>query len=109
MFFKGHNVRDMMTVLLMKWILVVCTHQKIGVFLSDTSWVLDPVFTSIILVKLQIAGIREQFLKVLDAYLGEMSENFDLFDDCFRIHFLGLSTVKYFLCGYDCSIDHNSR
>ena len=58
-FTTGRSARDLVTVLMMKWILAICTGSKIGGFLSDISGAFDRVFKPIILGKLRAAGVGE--------------------------------------------------
>ena len=77
--------KDLVSMLMMSFILAVCTNQKIGAFLSDISGAFDRVSKEILLSKLQGFGVGETCLRFLDSYLaprignvvvqGKMSEN----------------------------------
>jgi len=66
----GLSSRDLVTMLMMKWILAVCTQQKIGCFLGDISGAFDKVFKPFLMAKLYRCGVGEDFLRFLDAYLA---------------------------------------
>ena len=93
-FTSGLSARDLITMLMMSWILAVCHCKKIGAFLSDISGAFDRVFKPYLLAKLQGFGVGETFLKFLDAYLsprvgqvvvqGKRSCNMDLANSVFQ-------------------------
>jgi hypothetical protein len=62
--------RDLVTMLMLSFILAVCMGNKVGGFLSDISGAFDRVCKEILLSKLQGAGIEGPLLKFLDAYLA---------------------------------------
>ena len=84
-FSPGLSFKNLMTMLMMSFILAVCTNQKTCAFLSDSSGAFDRVSKEILLSKLQGFGVGETCLRFLDSYLaprvgnvvvqGKMSEN----------------------------------
>ena len=70
--------KDLVSMLMMSFILAVCTNQKIGAFLSDISGAFDRVSKEILLSKLQGFGVGETCLRFLDSYLAPRIGN-DLF------------------------------
>jgi len=64
------SARDLVTMLMMSFILAVCQGKKIGGFLSDISGAFDRVSKEILLGKLHAHGVGEQFLAFLDSYLA---------------------------------------
>ena len=56
--------------LMLSWILAVCSGKKIGAYLSDISGAFDRVFKLYLLAKLHAAGVNADFIKFLDAYLS---------------------------------------
>ena len=69
-FTPGLSSRDLVSMLMMSFILAVCTNKKIGGFLSDISGAFDRVCKEYLLSKLQGFGVGESFLKFLDSYLA---------------------------------------
>ena len=55
--------------LMLSWILAVCTGKKVGAYLSDISGAFDRVYKPYLLAKLQGVGVGPIVLKFLDAYL----------------------------------------
>ena len=98
-FSKGLGSKDLVTMLMMTWILAVCSGQKIGAYLSDISGAFDRVFKIYMLAKLHAAGVGPKYLNFLDAYLsprkgkvvvqGEASDLFTLLDMVFQGTVLG--------------------
>ena len=62
--------RDLVSMLMLSFILAVCTGKKIGCFLSDISGAFDRVCKETLLSKMQGFGIGETLLKFLDSYLA---------------------------------------
>ena len=93
-FSTGLSASDLITMLMMSWILAVCHCKKVGAFLSDISGAFDRVFKPYLLAKLQGFGVGEAVLKFLDAYLsprigqvvvqGKRSSNMDLANTIFQ-------------------------
>ena len=87
-FNPGLSARDLVTSLIMAWILAVCTGNKITTYLGDISGAYDRVFTDYLLAKLQAAGVGSQYISFLEVYLqpragivvveGVCSEEFQL-------------------------------
>ena len=85
--------------LVMSWILGICTGKKVGAYLSDISGAFDRVCKKYILAKLYAAGIGATYLNFLDAYLapregkvvvqGESSDLFKIEDSIFQGTVLG--------------------
>ena len=88
-----------MTMLVMSWILGICTGKKVGAYLSDISGAFDRVFKIYLLAKLHAAGAGTTYLNFLDAYLaprkgkvvvqGEASDIFVIEDSIFQGTVLG--------------------
>ena len=85
--------------LIMCWILAVCSDRKIGAYLSDISGAFDRVSKAYLLAKLHAAGVGPTYLNFLDAYLaprtgkvvvqGAFSEDMCLEDSVFQGTCLG--------------------
>jgi len=98
-FSTGLGSKDLVTMLVMSWILGICTGHKIGAYLSDISGAFDRVFKAYLLAKLHASGIGPIYLNFLDAYLsprkgkvvvqGEASDPFTLEDTVFQGTVLG--------------------
>ena len=98
-FSSGLSARDLVTMLMMAWLLAVCTGKKVGAYLSDISGAFDRVFKPYLLAKLQGYGVGEALLNFLDAYLsprkgqvfvqGAQSESFDIANSVFQGTVLG--------------------
>ena len=69
-FTAGLSSRDLVTMLMMSWILAICSGKKVGAFLSDISGAFDKVFKPYLLAKLQGYGVGPEVLNFLDAYLA---------------------------------------
>jgi len=69
-FSTGLGARDLITMLMLSWILEICLGKKIGAYLSDISGAFDKVFKPYLLAKLQGYGVGETCLKFLDSYLS---------------------------------------
>ena len=98
-FSKGLGSKDLVTMLIMSWILAICSGEKIGAYLSDITGAFDRVFKAYLLAKLNAAGIGPIFLNFLDSYLaprqgrvvvqGESSDCFEIQDSVFQGTVLG--------------------
>ena len=98
-FSKGIGCKDLVTMLVMSWILGICSGHKIGAYLSDITGAFDRVFKVYLLAKLYRAGVGSTYLNFLDAYLapregkvvvqGASSEVFVLDDQVFQGTVLG--------------------
>jgi hypothetical protein len=105
-FTPGLGARDLVTKLILEWILAVCSGKKIGAYLSDISGAFDRVFKPYLMAKLQAAGVGSLFLNFLDAYLsprqgqvvveGEFSDLFEIIDSVFQGTVLGPSLWNTF-------------
>ena len=73
-FTPGFSSRDLVAMLMMSFILAICTGKKIGCFLSDISGAFDRVCKEYLVAKLQGFGIGGTLLKFLDAYLAHAWE-----------------------------------
>ena len=69
-FSTGLSARDLVSMLIMSWLLAICTGKKIGAYLSDISGAFDRVFEPYILAKLHACEEDAIFLNFLDAYLA---------------------------------------
>ena len=98
-FSPGRSSRDLVAMLMMSFVLAVCTNKKIGAFLSDISGAFDRVSKEILLSKLQGFGIGETCLRFLESYLesrignvvvqGKMSEDLIIDNSVFQGTVLG--------------------
>jgi len=68
-FSRGLSARDLVTALMMSWILAICTGHKIASYLSDISGAFDRVFRDYMCAKLYAAGVDSRFLNFLLSYL----------------------------------------
>ena len=98
-FSSGLGASDLVTMLIVSWILGICTGKKIGAYLSDISGAFDRVFKILLLAKLYAKGVGSKYLNFLDAYLaprkgkvvvqGSASEEIALEDTVFQGTVLG--------------------
>ena len=98
-FSTGLGSKDLVTMLMMSWILAVCSGKKVGAYLSDITGAFDRVCKIYLLAKLHAAGVGSKFLNFLDSYLsprkgkvvvqGAESEPFVLEDSVFQGTVLG--------------------
>ena len=56
-FTPGLSARDLVTALLMSWILAICAGSKVAAYLSDITGAFDRVFCDFILAELHKAGV----------------------------------------------------
>ena len=68
-FSPGLSSRDLVTALVMSWILSICSGSKVAGYLSDISGAFDRVCKEYLLAKLQAAGVGDMYLQFLNAYL----------------------------------------
>ncbi len=90
-FTPGLSARDLVTALVMSWILAVCTGHKVSTW--DVSGAFDRVFKDYLLAKLHSAGVGTQYLNFFDSYLqplrsgvvvdGTASDEFEIADTVF--------------------------
>ena len=90
----GHSCRDLVTLLVAKWILAFHAALKVCIFLSDISGAFDRVSVEILLKKCRRAGVSSVMLSFLESFLaprtasvivdGEMSAPFALEDTVFQ-------------------------
>jgi len=88
------SARDLVTTLVLSWILAVCAGKKVGTWLSDISGAFDRVFKPYLLAKLNGFGVGPLFLNFLDSYLsprqgqvvvqGAFSDLFTIADSVFQ-------------------------
>ena len=93
-FSTGLGAKDLVTMLMMSWILAVCSGKKVGAYLNDISGAFDRVFKTYILAKLYAAGVGSRYLNFLESYLaprkgrvvvqGSFSEEFVLENNVFQ-------------------------
>jgi len=69
-FTPGLSARDLVTSLMMSWILAISTGNKVGAYLSDITGAFDRVFKDYLMAKLQAAGIGTVYLNFLNSYLS---------------------------------------
>ena len=69
-FTTGLSARDLVAMLMLSWILAICTGQKIAAFLGDISGAFDRVFVPYLLAKLQRCGIGDKLVNFLADYLA---------------------------------------
>ena len=90
----GHSCRDLVALLVAKWILAIHAAMKVGIFLSDISEVFDRVSVKTLLQKCRRADVSLDMLSLLKSYLaprtasvvvdGEMSDPLALEDTVFQ-------------------------
>jgi len=93
------SARDLVTALVLSWILAICTGYKIAGYLGYITGAFDRVFKDYLLAKLQAAGIGSTYLNFLDSYLqpriaqvvveGVASEEFTIENQVFQGTILG--------------------
>ena len=98
-FTPGLSARDLVTALILSWILAACTGHKIGAYLGDITGAFDRVFKDYLLAKLQASGVSVQYLNFLDSYLqprrakvvveGISSQDFEIANTVFQGTVLG--------------------
>ena len=98
-FTPGRSARDLVTCLIMKWILAFSKGLKVGAYLGDITGAFDRVCKEYLMAKLQAAGVGEKFLKFMDSYLearigrvvveGEMSDDIVIDNSVFQGTVLG--------------------
>jgi len=98
-FTPGLSARDLVTALVMSWILGICSGKKIAGYLGDITGAFDRVFKDYLLAKLQAAGVGANYLNFLNAYLqprrarviveGESSDDFEIANTVFQGTVLG--------------------
>ena len=106
-FSTGLGAADLVTMLIMSWILGFCTGKKVGAYLSDISGAFDRVSKELLLAKLYQFGVGTTYLNFLDAYLaprkgkvvvqGSASEEYVLEDTVFQGTVLGPPLWNSFL------------
>ena len=95
----GHSSRDLAALFANKCILALHRGEKVGVYLSDISGAFDRVSQTLLLEKLQAAGVSEDMLRFIGSYLqsrrstvivgGSTSQEFILEDTVFQGTVLG--------------------
>jgi hypothetical protein len=95
----GHSCRDLVALLVAKWVLAVHAGMKVGIFLSDICAAFDRVSVDKLLLKCRRAGVAPDMLSFLKSFLaprtahvvvdGEMSDPFVLDDTVFQGTVLG--------------------
>ena len=98
-FTPGLGSRDLVTALMMSWILSICKGKKVGGYLGDISGAFDRVNKAYLLAKLSEAGVGPTYLNFLDAYLeprvgqvlveGTASDPFEIANSVFQGTVLG--------------------
>ena len=98
-FTPGLSSRDLVTALILSWILCICLGEKVAAYLSDITGAFDRVFKDFLLAKLYAAGVGVQYLNFLDSYLqprkgrviveGIASDVFEIADTVFQGTVLG--------------------
>ena len=98
-FTPGLSSRDLVTALILSWILCICLGEKVAAYLSDIIGAFDRVFKDFLLAKLYAAGVGVQYLNFLDSYLqprkgrviveGVASDVFEIADTVFQGTVLG--------------------
>ena len=105
-FIPGLSARDLVTALVLSWILAICTGYKIAGYLGDITGAFDRVFKDYLLAKLQAAGIGPTYLNFLDSYLqpriaqvvveGVASEEFTIENQVFPRNSPRTTAMEYF-------------
>ena len=105
-FRKKSSARDLVTILVPKWVNLICQGKKIGLYLPDISSAFDKVSRCLLMGKLAQIGLPPRFLDFLNAYLlpreglvrveGALSEVMALLDMVFQGTVLGPSLWNAF-------------
>ena len=105
-FRKMSSARDMVTIYVAKWVLLVCQGRKVGLYLSDISGAFDKVSRLLLIGKLSQLGLPSTFLDFLNPYLltreglvrveGSLSEAMLLTSMVFQGTVLGPSLWNFF-------------
>ena len=105
-FRKNSSARDLVTVYVASWTLLVCTGRMIGIYLSDIAGAFDRVSRNILMGKLSQLGLPDTFLDFINSYLlrregkirveGALSDAMYLTDMVFQGTVLGPSLWNTF-------------
>jgi len=68
-FRKKSSARDMVTICVAQWVIMICKGRKIGLYLSDISGAFDKVSRLLLIGKLSQIGLPSTFLDFLNSYL----------------------------------------
>ena len=98
-FRKKSSARDLVTLYVAKWALLICQGRRIGLYLSDISGAFDKLCRCLLIGKLSQIGLPSTFLDFLNSYLrtreghvrveGALSETMYLCDMVFQGTVLG--------------------
>ena len=69
-FKKGSSSKDLLCLLVNKWILHICSGQKIAFYMSDISGAFDHVCTAFLLAKLRALALPDSILDFLASFLA---------------------------------------
>ena len=72
-FQKGKGCKDLITVLICRWLLAFQNHEKVGVYLGDISGAFDRVDKGRLLRKLKHCGLNDKFLHFFNDFLAPRS------------------------------------
>ena len=72
-FSTGLSARDLVTMLVLSWILAIFAGNKVAAYLSDISGAFDKVFVPYLLAKLHRYGVGTTLLNFLASYLSPRS------------------------------------
>ena len=110
-FRKKHSCRDLVALLICRWLLALDTGCKIGIYLSDISGAFDRVDREILAEDLRQNGISDSMLRFLYSYLapreaavvvqGHNSDVFTIQDEVFQGTVLGPPLWNVFFKGID--------
>ena len=116
------SCRDLVALLICRWLLAICRKHKVGIYLADISGAFDRVDSAILLAKLKRAGVGDVFLRFLSAYLdpriatvlvqGHESDEFQILNQIFQGTVLGPSLWNLFFEDIDeaiCTDDFSSE
>ena len=118
-FRKMSSARDLVTVYVAQWVLLICQGRKIGLYLSDISGAFDKVNRCLLIGKLSQIGLPSTFLDFLNSYLvtreglvrveGAVSEVMLLSNMVFQGTVLGPSLWNAFFGDVSVSVPQGSQ
>ena len=110
-FSTGLSARDLVTMLVLSWILAVCTGQKVVVCLSHISGAFNQVFVPYLFAKFHRYGIGGALFNFLRSYLaprtgqvvvqGTLSDPYEISNTIFQGTVLGPPLWNVFFFGRD--------
>ena len=69
-FRKRSSARDMVTIYVAKWVLIICQGRRVGLYLSDISGAFDKISRTLLIGELSQIGLPSSFFDFLNSYLS---------------------------------------